>query len=133
MSRYFKISAIVILALACIVPAASARPYVVVGGGFFGPAYYGPAWYGPGWGWGAPYGYGYGYARGPATGSVKFDTKMKDASVYVDGGYTGTVGELKTFQLKPGDHDIELRSQDGQTMYSQRVNVIAGKTIKLVP
>jgi len=86
---------IALLAVVCIVPVASARPFVVVGG-YYGPGYYyGPAWYGPGWG--MPYG----YYRGPVTGGVKFDTKMKDASVFVDGGYAGTVGKLKTFQLRP--------------------------------
>jgi hypothetical protein len=140
MSRYLKFSVIALLALICIVPAASARPRVFVGGyfgpGFYGPAYYGPAWYGPGWGWGAPYGYGYGYGyeRGPATGGVKFDTKKdKDANVYVDNAYAGTVGELKTFQLKPGEHAVELRDRDGHSFFEERVNVIAGKTIKLNP
>ena len=126
MSRYLKLSMIALLAVVCIAPIASARPFVVVGG-YYGPAYYGPAWYGPGWG--APYG----YARGPVTGGVKFDTKMKDASVYVDGGYAGTVGKLKTFQLRPGTHNVELRYRDGHSFYKERIDVIAGKTLKLVP
>src|SRR6266700_5579499 len=131
MSRYLKLSIIALLALVCIVPAASARPRVVVGG-YFGPSYYyGPAWYGPwyGPGWGGPYG----YVRGPATGGVKFETKMKDASVYVDGGYAGTVGKLKTFQLRPGTHDVELRDHDGHSYYQERIEVVAGKTLKLSP
>jgi hypothetical protein len=126
MSRYLKLSMIALLAVVCITPVASARPFVVVGG-YYGPAYYGPAWYGPGWV--TPYG----YVRGPVTGSVKFDTKMKDAAVYVDGGYAGTVGRLKTFPLRPGSHDIELRDHDGHSFYQERINVIAGKTLKLVP
>jgi hypothetical protein len=121
MSRYLKISAIALLALVCIVPVASARPRVFVGG-YFGPGFYGPGWYSP-----------YGYAGGPVTGSVKIDTRMKDASVYVDGGFAGTVGELKTFHLRPGSHDIELRNHDGQSFYQERVDVLAGKTIKLTP
>ena len=134
MYRYLKLSMIALLALVCIVPAASARPRVFVGG-YFGPAYYGPAWYGPGWygpgwgGYGAPYGYG--YATAPTTGSVKFETKIKDAAVYVDGGYAGTVGELKTFQLRPGDHNLELRDRSGHSIYQERVSVIAGKTLKI--
>jgi hypothetical protein len=135
MSRYLKISLVALLALICIVPVASARPRVFVGGyfgpGFYGPGFYGPAYYGPGWGWGGPYGYG--YARGPVTGSVKFETKMKDATVYVDGGYAGTVGELKTFQLRPGDHNLELRDHSGSSIYQDRITVIAGKTLKLTP
>jgi hypothetical protein len=126
MSRYLKLSMIALLAVVCVAPVASARPFVVVGG-YFGPAYYGPAWYGPGWV--APYG----YVRGPVTGSVKFDTKMKDAAVYVDGGYAGTVGKLKTFHLRPGSYNIELRDHDGHSIYQERIEVIAGKTLKLVP
>src|SRR4030088_1292250 len=127
MSRYLKFSMIALLAVVSIAPVASARPFVVVGG-YYGPGYYyGPAWYGPGWG--MPYG----YYRGPVTGGVKFDTKMKDASVYVDGGYAGTVGQLKAFQLKPGSHDVELRNRDGRSFYQEHIEVVAGKTLKLVP
>ena len=126
MSRYLKLSTIALLAVVCIAPVASARPFVVVGG-YYGPAYYGPGWYGPGWV--APYG----YVRGPVTGSVKFDTKMKDAAVYVDGGYAGTVGKLKTFHLRPGSYNIELRDHVGHSFYQERIEVIAGKTLKLVP
>ena len=67
----------------------------------------------------------------PNVGKVKFDTKMKDAGVYVDGGYAGTVHQLGTFPLRPGDHNIELRSPDGQTIFQEHVDVLAGKTIKL--
>jgi hypothetical protein len=127
MTRYLKLSMIALLAFMCIAPVASAHGRVFVGG-YFGPGYYyGPGWYGPYWG--GPYG----YVRGPATGGVKFETKMKDASVYVDGGYAGTVGKLKTFQLKPGSHDVELRDHEGHSFYQERIEVIAGKTLKLSP
>ena len=125
MSRYLKLSLMALLALVFIVPAASARPFVVVGG-YYGPGWYGPGWYGPGWG-------PYWYDRGPVTGGVKFDTKMKDASVYLDGGYAGTVGQLKTFQLRPGSYNVELRDHDGRSFYQERIEVVAGKTLKLVP
>jgi len=127
MSRYLKLSLMALLALVCIVPVASARRCFVVRG-YYGPAWYGPAWYGPAW-----YGPGWAYERGPATGGVKFDTKRKDASVYVDGGYAGTVGQLKTFQLRPGSHDVELRDRDGRSFYEEHIEVVAGKTLKLVP
>jgi hypothetical protein len=116
-------------------PMASARGgRVMVRGGFYGPGWYGPAygWYGPGYVWG-PYGYGYAYAPRPTEGSVKFDTKAKDAAVYVDGGYAGTVGQLKTFHLKPGSHQIELRAPDGHSFCQEQVTVIAGKTLTLHP
>jgi hypothetical protein len=127
MTRYLKLSMIALLAVMCIAPIASAHRRVIVGG-YFGPSYYwGPSWYGPYWA--GPYG----YERGPVTGGVKFETKMKDAVVYVDGGYAGTVGKLKTFQLKPGSHDVELRDNEGHSFYQERIEVIAGKTLKLAP
>ena len=104
--------------------AANARPVRV----FVGP--------GPGWGyspyWGAyPYPYGY-YGYAPATGAVKFDTIVRDAEVYIDGGYAGTVGKLKTMQLRPGSYDIEVRAL-GRTRFDKKVYVAAGKTLHLNP
>jgi hypothetical protein len=126
MTRYWKYSAMLLLAMAIVVPAASARPGFVIGfgGPFYGPAYYG-GWYGP------AYGVPYRLGPGSYTGSVKFDTKMKDAGVFVDGGYAGTVKQLGTFPLRPGTHDIEVRNPAGQTIFQEKVDVLAGKTIKL--
>lgn len=127
MTRYWKYSAMVLLALAIVVPVASARPRIFIGGyyggPFYGPAYYG--WYGPGYY--APYA----VEPAPYAGKVKFETKMKDASVYVDGGYAGTIRQLGTFPLRPGTHNLELRDPSGQTIFQERVDVLAGKTIKL--
>jgi hypothetical protein len=127
MTRFWKYSAMVLLALAIFVPAASARPVVFFrsyfGGPFYGPAYYG--WYGPAYV--APYA----VVPAPYAGKVKIETKMKDAGVYVDGGYAGTVGQLKTFPLRAGTHDIELRSPSGQTIFQERIDVLVGKTTKL--
>ena len=64
-------------------------------------------------------------------GYVKLDTHLKDAEIYVDGGFADKVKHNKKFALRPGDHDIELRGADGQTIYEQRVAVIVGKTTKL--
>lgn len=128
MTRYLKFIAMGLLGLAVLVPAASARPVVFVGG--FGPAWYGPGyygWYGP-----AYYGpYAYGGYLAPNVGKVKFDTKVKDAKIYVDGGFAGTVHQLGTFPLRPGTHNIELRDPSGQTIFQEKVDVVAGKTIKL--
>jgi hypothetical protein len=127
MTRYWKYFAMALLSLAIFVPAASARPGFVFrgyfGGPFYGPAYYG--WYGPAY-------YGpYAMVPGPNAGGVKFDTKMKDAGVYVDGGYAGTVRQLGTFSLRPGTHNLELRDPSGQTIFQEKVDVLAGKTMKL--
>jgi hypothetical protein len=130
-SKYLAVGLMAVLGLVMLVPAASARPFVVRGywgPGWYGPAYYG--WYGPGYYGYGPYGYAYGYTA-PNIGKVKFETKIKDARVYVDGGFAGTVHDLGTFSLRPGTHNIELRDPAGQTIFQQKVDVVAGKTIKL--
>ena len=64
---------------------------------------------------------------------MKIETKAKSASVYVDGAFAGTVGDLKTFHLKTGEHDIELRAPDGHSFYQEHINVLGGRTLKLTP
>lgn len=94
-----------------------------------GPAY---GWgYGPYWG---PYPYGYygGDYYGPQTGAVKFDTNVKNAEVYINGAYAGTVGKLKTLHLRPGTYNIELRAP-GYMQYSEQIYVTPGKTLHLNP
>jgi PEGA domain len=119
-----KAMMIVITAALLMAPlAASARVAVVVG------PRVGWGWYAPYWG---PYPYyGY-YPYGPATGDIKFDTHDKNAQVYVNGAYAGTVREVKTMHLRPGSYDIELREQ-GETQYDQKVYVAAGKTLHVKP
>jgi hypothetical protein len=58
---------------------------------------------------------------------------MKDTSVFVDGGFAGTVAQLGTFKLHPGTHNIELRAPDGHTFYQERVDIVPGKTLKITP
>ena len=38
---------------------------------------------------------------------------------------------MKNFPLPAGTHPIELRNDKGQTYYQERVNVIAGKKLKI--
>jgi len=132
MTRFWKASAIVLLAILALAPLASAWPrhVVVIGGGFGWGPYWGPGWYSPYWGYGPGY-----YAYGPRTnsGKVKLVTQMKDASVYIDNGFAGTAGKLKNFPLRAGTHTIELRTHDGRSFYQERIDVIAGKTIELHP
>ena len=129
MIRYWNYFALGFLALATIVPAASAHPRVFIGG-YFGPGFYGPAYYG--W-YGPAYFEPYGYTPIPSMGKVKIDTKAKDAMVYVDGGYAGTVGQLQSFPLRNGSHNIELRDPAGHSYYQEHIDVVAGKTITLNP
>src|SRR5690348_10827173 len=68
---------------------------------------------------------------GRSTGEVKIDTKSKDAGVYVDGGYLGAVRKFKTFDLRAGAHDIELRGAGGNVLFHEKVAIVPGKTTRL--
>ena len=122
------------IALACamtgglllgVAPTASAQRFrggfVVVGPGpYWGPFY--------------PY-YGY-YPYPPAYmaanfGEVEFKTHLKNADVYIDGGYAARIRDTKKFALRPGNHEIELRDADGRDLYQERVAVMLGQTTKL--
>ena len=67
----------------------------------------------------------------PNYGQVKVETKRKDASVYIDGGFAATTDKAKKFALRPGSHDIELLDPEGQTLFHERVAVTVGNTTKL--
>jgi hypothetical protein len=45
---------------------------------------------------------------GGAGGVVRLQVRPRDASVYVDGGYRGTAGELPSLRLSAGHHRLEL-------------------------
>ena len=136
MLRFWKISAIALLALVTFAPVASARGGGFgrghFFGGFYGPAFY-PGFYGSGWWYGGWYGpwWGSGYVAGPPVGEVKIVTKHKGDLIYVDGGFAGLTGKLKSFPLREGNHTIELRDSKGHTFHQERVYVIAGRTVKL--
>jgi hypothetical protein len=112
-----------VVLMALLPTTALARGVVVFGPGF---APYG--WYGPYYGM-YPYGP---YVAGPNTGVVKLDSKVKDAEVFVNGSYAGTVGQLKTMMMRSGNYDISIRAP-GRTPFEQQVYVVAGKTLKLQP
>jgi hypothetical protein len=101
-------------------PVVVVRPYPYYG---FGPWYGGYGWYNP---WS-----GRAYAVAPATGEVKIVTHMKDALVYVDGGYAGLAGKLKHFDLSPGSHNVELRDSAGTTIFKEHIQVIRDKTTEI--
>lgn len=93
------------------------NPYPVYGYG-----YYSPLWYN------RPYVY---VPPRVNTGEVKIDTHMKGGSIYVDGGYAGETTKLKKFDLRPGNHDIDIRDSGGYTIYHERVQVLVGKTTEI--
>jgi hypothetical protein len=90
---------------------------------------------GPYWGWGPYYPYGYypypPYYMAANYGEIKFDTHEKYADVYIDGGYAGRLKDTKKFALKPGNHEIQVRNDEGQTLFNEQVAVTVGHTTKL--
>jgi len=103
-------------------------------------------------------GFGYGYGRhlyvpgslwaGPAywnppvyyvvpprsanSGELKIDTNAKDASVYIDGAFAGTVREMKTIWLRSGNYDLKVRNTNGGT-FEQKVFVPINKKLVIEP
>ena len=114
-------------------------PGVGLSYGYGYPGYYSPYSYGysngypaygyPGYGYGR-YGSGYGYGR--AYGGVRIDMPQRDAEVYADGYFVGTVdnfdGALQQLNLEPGVHRLEVRLA-GFEPVSFEVNVEPGRTI----
>lgn len=115
--------AIGIVAAAIDVQPAAARPVFIVRPSY-GFGFYGPAWYGPAWG--PTY-----VVPRRVTGDVKIDTHQKQDMVYVDGGFAGQTAKLKKFTLQPGNHDIEVRNAEGQTVFHETVAVISDKTTEI--
>jgi hypothetical protein len=143
-------------------PGVSVRPaYPSYYGSRYGYPYYGYRYgypygyypYGLGFGFGYPYGYaafgypygypygaypygGYGYVGagygGGAYGGVRITDAPKDAAVYADGYYVGTVDDFDgTFQrlnLEAGAHHVEI-VPPGQQPIAFDVNVHPGQTI----
>jgi hypothetical protein len=110
------------------------------GGGHYGrwspaPRYWTPWSFGIGWDpywWGWYPGTGIGYYSTAHSGEIKLQTDQKTAAVYINGGYAGTVKELKKFHLRPGAYDLEIRTSDGR-VFQDHFYVLAGKTLKITP
>ncbi len=114
------------------------RPRIRFGGLVVGAGYSsGPFWY-PRYGlydpfWYSPYihpGLYSGFYQQPNMGQLKLETSAKDASVYVDGAYAGSVQKLKSFWLAPGVYNLELRD-DNNRSFRKRVYVLSGKTLPI--
>lgn len=102
------------------------------------PAYGYPAYGYPAYGNGvavggsAPYGYGYGGYSGQPYGGLRIDVPQRDAEVYVDGYFVGTVDNFndgaQQANLEAGAHQIEIRSPEFQPIQFS-VNIEPGRTI----
>jgi hypothetical protein len=99
-------------------------------GGYYG---YGGG-FGP-WGYGYydPYFYGsYPVISHPNAGQVKLEIKDKDAEVFINGSFAGTVREMKSMWLRQGTYKLEVRSP-GRTEFSNQIYVVNGKTLHVRP
>src|SRR5882724_3663589 len=96
-------------------------------GVFVGPGFAPYGWYG--YGWYGPYGM---YGATPNAGTVKLDTNIKDAEVFINGYYAGTAGKLKSMVLRTGNYNIEIRAP-GRASFQQQIYVVPEKTMKLHP
>jgi hypothetical protein len=56
----------------------------------------------------------------------------KNAEVYIDEAYAGTVRSLKSMWLDPGVYDISIKGADGSS-FQQRIYVLSGKTVRIKP
>lgn len=103
-------------------------PYYPYGYGWYGPFGYDPFFYSPYFL--SPY-YSTGFARGPNMGEVRLRTDRRQAEVFLDGAYAGTVGELKHIWLQPGAYNLEIRENDAS--YTRRIYVLSGKSVRIEP
>lgn len=116
-----------------------ARRVMVVSAGYhYGPGYYWPT-YGPYfWGW-YPYGYPFGYHPpyydyGDYLSSARVQVTPKDAQVYVDGYFAGSVddfdGMLQRLRVEPGEHEIQLY-REGYRTISEKILFRPGETYRI--
>jgi hypothetical protein len=121
MKKMILLLAGAMIALAPLGASAAVRVFVgppAFGYGFYGP-YWGPGYYAP-------------YAAYSNAGTVKIDSKAKDAEVFINGAYAGTIKDNKTMHLRQGNYTIEVR-RAGETAFSENVYVTAGKTLHISP
>jgi hypothetical protein len=103
------------------IPTFAARG-VYAGRGFGYGGVYGPyGWYGS-----------YPLGMAPNAGYVKFETPDKQAQVFINGSYAGTVKQLGTITILSGNYQVEVRDPKYKA-FQEAIFVTPGKTIKLRP
>src|SRR5262245_7661215 len=128
-------------------PLVVARPTVFVGGYYYPALYRTSLWYNPwGPGWGPYYGFygpAYGYygdqypiygGRYENSGSVHIQVSPRQAEVFVDGYYAGTVdnfdGVFQRLNIGPGEHEIQIYLA-GYRPFTQRFYLQPGKSFDI--
>jgi hypothetical protein len=136
---FFTLAVVVLIASATATEAQGRRGHrrVVVVGGYYpyaSPFWFGDPWYGYHYPW-RPYGlYGpYGYYGFPEA-SVRLEVTPRDAEVYVDGYYAGTVddfdGAFQRLHVEPGEHEIEVY-REGFRPFRQKVYLTSDHTFRV--
>jgi len=109
------------------------------GYGFYDPFYWGwgAGWgggWGPGWGfqgWYPPFGPGWG---GSVGGAARLQVTPKQAEVYVDGYFAGSVddfdGVFQRLNVVPGEHELTIYLEGYQTL-TERLYFQPGQTIDI--
>lgn len=125
-------------------PVVVSRPTVFIGGYYYPTLYRASLWYDP-WGpyyyggyYGAPYYYQYPiYGPGRSyygMGSVRVEVKPRNAEVFVDGYFAGTVddfdGVFQRLHIEPGEHEIVIYLE-GHRSFSQRFYLQPGKSFNI--
>ena len=65
------------------------------------------------------------------TGNLLIQSPAPDAALFVDGQYMGMASQISSLPLVPGNHNVELRSPAGRTIYQNTVAVAFGQTTTL--
>jgi PEGA domain-containing protein len=125
-------------------PIVVARPTVFVGGYYYPSLYRASLWYSP-WspGYYGYYGYGPAYFQYPIyagrgrydnSGSVRLQISPRQAEVFVDGYFAGTVddfdGVFQRLNIEPGDHEVQVYLA-GYRSFTQRIYLQPGKSFNI--
>jgi len=70
------------------------------------------------------------FRYGDGRGEIRLSAEPKEAKVYINGAYAGTVDKLKTLWLDPGAYDLTV-SAAGREDFHQRLYVLSGKSLKI--
>jgi hypothetical protein len=70
------------------------------------------------------------FRYGDGRGEIRLTTEPKEAKVFIDGGYAGPAGKLKTLWLDPGAYDLTV-SAAGREDFHQRLYVLSGESLKI--
>jgi hypothetical protein len=103
---------------------------------FYSPFYFSPFDYSPYWGWHGQYRYPpYGWRRYyDNTGSARLQVTPRNAEVFLDGYFVGTVddfdGYLQRLHAPAGEHELTVHLE-GYKSYREKVLLRPGATLKI--